>query len=249
MASKTKAKKGRAAPPRQRSKPAPAKKAGAEPPASRSEVNEQSVEVMPFFEGQRLKVQLRNWAPRNSPAKEFRLHLDLSIPLSGVVSMPHQIAAAFQSVATLDNGIPKCDVEALVDPQTITIYATPESPRPALSWPASILNKLIVVRPKVESKKDVTEIELRLTTTVKVTDDQLIWTKNHTGKFFWSEFAVTQGAMLTEARKARSNGKTEGENKQTSFEISDFAGSEQQKAVNEIQIPASGKDAAAGADR
>lgn len=168
-------------------------------PASESK---ERVETMEFFPGDMLKVQLRNWAPRNSPAKEFRLHLDLGIPLSGVTSMPHQVAAAFQSVATLDNGIPSCTVEAEVDPLTLRIFATPDSPRPSLTWSACVLNGLKVIRPKIQSKK-ADEVELTCSTTVKVTDEQLVWAKNHTRKFFFVEFEVTEPNLVKEANAKR----------------------------------------------
>ena len=207
-----------------KTKPAPHPPAGAETSAP-------TVETMEFFD-EKMKIQLRNWAPRNSPAKEFRLHLDLSMPLSGVLSMPHQIDSEFQSVATLDNGISSCDVEAVVDPQTIRIFATPDSRSPAASWPACILNKLVVMRPKVQSKKDSSEVELRFTTTVKVTDDHLVWVKNHTGKFFWMQFEVTQGALTQEAKKVRAAAPANG----------------QDALPLPAEAPVSGKDAAAGKD-
>lgn len=193
--------------------------AGKEKPApreSRERTQEQEqVESMKFFPGQTVKIELRNWSPLNSMGKEFRLHLDMSIPLSLVHAMPHQIDAAFQSVAQLDNGIHTCKVEAVVDPQTIRVFATPESSRAAATWPASMLNNLAVTRPKSQSKKDPTDVELRFSTAVKVTDEQLVWAKNHHRKFFFAQFEVTQGSLVDQANKARGvlpiNGKAEEE--------------------------------------
>jgi hypothetical protein len=99
-------------------------------------------------------------------------------------------------------GSTRSKVEAVIDPQTLRVFATPQS-RASHSWPASVLNNLLVTRPKAESKKDPTDVELRFSTTVKVTDDQLVWAKNHIRKFFFAEFEVTQGSLVQQANKAR----------------------------------------------
>jgi hypothetical protein len=200
----------------------------------------EEVEAMDFFPNQKLKIQLRSWAPRQSPAKEFRLHLELSIPLTADVKrMPHQIAAAFETVATLDNGVPDSSVETPIEPQTIRIFATPDSRSAAATWPASVLNRLEVVRPKMQSKKDQSEVELRFSTTVKVSNEQLIWCKDHTRKFCWATFEQTQEKLI---KKAKQEAAEEAVSEQLELSPEDYAGSPQQSAVLEMPV---GKEAAA----
>ncbi len=199
--------------------------------------DEQELERMEFFPKSRRKLQLRQWHPNRTAAGEFRLRMDFSMPLFGdnLKRLPHQVDAAYTSVATLANGITSSEVEASIDPLTIECFATDTSSKRAVApFPAAELRNLYVRRPKMQSKKDPTEVELRFVTTIPVTDDQLLWARKHLRQFFFAEFTATQASIDTKPAKAKP------ENKQTSFNTEDFPEPPEPKKR--------GKDAAAGAD-
>lgn len=212
-----------------------ASKKKAAPPAGHESAAVQAQDKpdpMDFFPGQRVPVKLVGWSPRHKAP--FRLHLELSIPLSGLVSLPDHIGSAFESVAAIEHGVFESKVEGVPDPQTIRIFAAPTSHSTAATWPAATLNNLVVQRPKRQAKnRDVGSVELRFNTEVKASDEHLLWAKAHHGKSFWGEFVVTQAQLSKEADEKR---KVNGESKQTSFN------------PDQLSQP-SGKDAAAGADQ
>lgn len=161
--------------------------------------------LISFFPNQRRKMRLMKFSPKRNTQNEKRLRLDFAMPLTGqgVVGMPKEVRVAFDTVANLDNGMKDSTIEAVIEPQTIEIYATDSSSRRAHLITAAELQDLFVVRPAVSDSKDASEVELRFHTTVQGSEELLLWAYKHFGMTFWGEFEPTQG----EIRDLVKNGK------------------------------------------
>lgn len=152
---------------------------------------------MPFFNGQRRKLELVDYYPKLNAQGEKRFCVKFSMTLvdQSLVGMPGSIGAAYDCVAKIEHGIVEADIGVDVDGQTIECYASDEQRAPRmLLITAADLTKLCVSRKVSEDGPD-DDVNLSFVTTVPGSRELNTWLYEQYGLSFFAEFSEAQPAL------------------------------------------------------
>jgi hypothetical protein len=149
-----------------------------------------------FFPEQRRRLILTGVALKRNNEDEKRIKLDFEMPLTGqpLEGMSKEVAAAFEAVAKLDNGITEAAICSEIKGQTLEIFDTDKSRKRNLLVVGADLQKLSVFRPKSEAgPRD--DVSLSFSTTIPYSAAAWTWAPEYAGATFYATFETVQASL------------------------------------------------------